>query len=87
MITPKNAGYATITSREGVKEFDTLTCCHCGRAWCIRSSVKGQGDPGGWCMVCNKAVCPTCAGKECMPLMKRLENMEQRDKLFRSVGI
>lgn len=87
MLTPKRAGYATITYSKGVKEFDTCTCCHCGRVWVTRSTEKGQGDPGGWCRLCMKPVCPTCAGKECKPFLRKLDEYEQRQKLFKDIGL
>lgn len=89
MATPARAGYATIVGPGApVKEFDTLTCAHCGRAWCVRtSSPSTTADPGGWCRLCMKPVCPTCAGKECVPFLRRLELYERRQDLFRSMGL
>ncbi len=51
-LTNKRAGYLTITSpKEKTYEADTATCRHCNRAWIIRSTKKGEGDPGGWCLM------------------------------------
>ncbi len=81
------SGYATITSPQGVKEYDTCTCKHCNAVWTIRSTEKGQGDPGGWCTICARPICPNCVGKECFPLERRLELYEKSEKLFRDMGL
>ncbi len=82
-LTPKRAGYGVITGPDGIKEFDTCNCRHCGRAWIVKSNdPNNKADPGGWCMVCNAMICPTCAGKECKPFLRKLEEYEKRQKLF-----
>ncbi len=86
-MTPKKAGYAVIVGPGYTKEFDTCTCKHCNRVWTVRSTEKGQGDPGGWCNMCMAPICPECAGKPCFPLEERLLLMERRDRLFKEMGI
>ena len=81
--TNKRAGYGVITHPHYTREFDTCSCRHCGRAWIVKSNdPNNKADPGGWCMVCNAMICPTCAGKECKPFLKKLEEIEARDRLF-----
>ncbi|TAL13944.1 hypothetical protein EPN95_04625 [Patescibacteria group bacterium] len=77
----------TIVGPRRNMEADTATCVHCNRAWMTRSNVKGKGDPGGWCMVCMKMICPKCAGKPCMPFLKKLDLYEKRQDLFKKMGL
>ena len=85
--TTRNAGYATITGPwKNKEEFDTCTCKHCSRAWVVRSNVKGKANPGGWCSLCARMVCPTCVGKECVPFMIKLKMFEDRQALGEILG-
>lgn len=87
MLTPKRSGYITLTSHKVTYEADTCTCKHCNKAWIIRSTKKGEGDPGGWCRICSAPICPDCAGKECMPFEKKLKIYESKQKLFKELGL
>lgn len=74
----KPGGYATVTGPDGVKERDSITCCHCGAVSFI---VPGSGKVRGFCRMCMKATC----GKErcltvCVPLERKLEVMENRKR-------
>lgn len=79
-------GYATIIGPGQYKEYDTLTCIHCGSVWAVRSS-DGKGDPGGWCRLCDKPICPHCAGKDCFPFKRKLYLYERRQDLFKKMGL
>ena len=84
-ITNARAGYATVTGPGGVQEeSDTATCVHCNSVWIVRSTDKTKEELGGWCRMCQKAVCPNCADKGCTPFEKKLALMESRDRMLRS---
>lgn len=81
-MTPKKAGLATIVGPGGLtKKFDTCTCIHCNKVWVTFSTEKGIGNPGGWCRMCMRMICPNCAGKECEPFMRKLEKMERKSNM------
>lgn len=71
---------------DGVKiEQDTFTCAHCNRV----VFVKPQSDPadlGGLCKQCMGLICPSCVGRGCDPLEKKLERAEARDRFLRSIA-
>ena len=98
----KPQGYATITSPspsvaktdgfqqhlicEGVTEFDTMSCGHCGKVVHIAARQRPE-DIGGFCCQCMKAICPGCTDTgRCDPLEKKLERAEARDRALRSYG-
>ena len=76
-------GYAVITSPNGVKQFDTLTCCHCNKVWIINDSKTGKQNLGGFCRMCMKPICNECVGKSCTPLEKQIEQYEQKQNFYR----
>ena len=99
----RNAGgYAVITSPEptrvnfdrfrceevsvGAHEVDTFTCVHCNRVMHVKPRAP-MDEFGSMCRNCMKMVCPTCADGPCVPFMKRLEQMESRDRVLRSYGL
>lgn len=87
-LTPKKAGYATITGPKGTKEYDTCTCAHDNRVWVVRSSIKGiKADPGGFCRLCMKMICPRCVGKACVPFERKLKIYEDRQRMLREAGV
>ncbi len=64
-----------------VKEWDTITCCHC------QQIVRVKADPGGFCLRCMKGICGTCADKDCTPFEKWLEAQEERARFRRQLGV
>ena len=82
----KPQGYA-ITVEPGKKdvEEDTITCCHCNKV----VFLKPRQDPtevGGFCRLCMMHTCSECADNgTCTPFEKRLEAMEAKDRLRRSI--
>lgn len=87
-VTPKKAGLAEIVGPGGdVKSFDTVTCFHCNKAWVIRSTEPGQSDPGGWCRLCMRAICPVCADKGCVPFETKLKKYEDSQKFAKEAGL
>lgn len=58
-------------------EKDTITCCHCNTVVFI-DPLRPVEEFTGWCMNCFKFVCLACAAKGvCVPLERRLEQMER----------
>jgi hypothetical protein len=86
-ITPKRAGHATILGPGAHKEYDTCTCCHCGRVWVTNSTEMKEPPKDGWCSLCGKMICPDCAGKPCFPLEKRLKQYEDSQRFAKDAGI
>lgn len=80
-------GEATLFNPTGIKEAATFTCFHCNRV----VHVPAKADPdklGGWCRVCDKAICPQCVKTgECRPFEKELEKMEASYHARRSYGL
>jgi hypothetical protein len=59
---------------DGQEVGETLQCCHCGRHFVVR---RGSGRIRGWCAIEGK---PTCGRPECVPcvpLEKRMLQMER----------
>jgi hypothetical protein len=83
MLTAKHAGYGIIVGPDGIQEeHDTETCQHCNRVWVTRSTNDGRvTHSGGKCSVCMQPICPTCVGQECVPIEKRLDQIEMANKL------
>ena len=63
---------------------ETLTCKHCGRIY----PKPKPGEPSGFCQMCFSPVCLGC-GKidKCDPFEKKLERIEGRARLLKSVGL
>lgn len=81
-------GEATLTDPVlGQKRSATYSCAHCNTI----QHVPPRADPeklGGWCMVCDKAICPECVktGK-CDPFEEKLKRCETRSDSLRSYGL
>lgn len=78
ILTPRNAGYATIMSHEGVIEYDTITCGHCGNVKPVRTNnPNGSVDLGGHCRICDHDICSGCCDiastEGCVPFRKKLD--------------
>lgn len=73
---PKVSGYIILDGREAA---ETLSCCHCGRAWITR---PGSGTRRGFCMCCGKVTCGSKACDVCVPLEARLELWEGRKNKY-----
>ena len=78
---PRPQGYAVVSEPDGPgQEWDTLTCAHCQRV------VFVGRDPGGFCRICSKPVCGTCADRgRCNPYERQLERAERRAALWRAM--
>jgi hypothetical protein len=79
-------GFLIATGPDGVKEWDTFTCCHC-QAITIVPARAAPDDCGGFCRLCMRMTCKACAGKECTPFEKQLERAEARHRSLRSMGL
>ncbi len=67
----------------GIYEVDTFRCIHCMRT--VHVPAKSQGDDY-FCRNCMAPICPPCADYPCIPFMKKIEAMEERDRVLRSYG-
>jgi len=76
-------GYAETFDAYGAsKVVETLTCAHCGKIY----KKPEPGAPIGFCNLCFKATCLPCGQlTRCDPFEKKLERMEQREKLLKSL--
>lgn len=71
---------------EGVTEMDTFSCGHCGSVRHVRVKERPE-DLGGLCKSCMKLICPSCVEEgHCTPLLKRIEEQEERDFRRREYG-
>lgn len=67
----------------GTFEADTFSCCHCNRI--VHVPPKSQGDEY-FCRNCMARICSPCADHPCTPFMKKIEAMEERDRIRRMYG-
>jgi hypothetical protein len=73
-------GYACISEPDRPpQEFDTFTCAHCNRVTHVQARARPE-DIGGLCKQCMGLICPACVGQPCVPFLKRLEQMEARER-------
>lgn len=87
MRNPGGYGITFQPDSDKVQEEDTFTCCHCN-CIVIVPPFKSPSDVGGWfCTMCDKPACQGCNGKGCTPFEKKLEAIERRDQLRRSIGV
>lgn len=79
-------GYAVTTEADGkVLEEDTFTCGHCNTIVFVQPR-QNPSEMGGFCRMCMGHTCATCAGiGTCEPFEKKMEAMERRDRLRRSI--
>ncbi len=67
-----------------VIERDTHTCKHCARVF----EIEPRADPNEfWCNCCMAPICKHCAGKPCVPYMKRMDLAEKRDLATRQLRL
>lgn len=83
----QHSGYATLCDPEGIREFDTFSCSHCGRIEHVMP--KPAPPPGGVCTACGfKMICDSCVEKgTCDPLEKKLQRLEDADRFRRQLGV
>lgn len=65
---------------DGRQVADTHQCCHCDQHFV---SVKGSGIRRGFCMNCMHVTCGAPECHPCIPFLKKLEQMEQKDRARR----
>ncbi len=91
IVTPESAtvnfdGLRCESIPAGTFEVDTVMCGHCGRMMHIKPRMD-PADMGGLCKACMKFECPSCVGKGCYPLEKKIEQAEKREIAYRSYGL
>lgn len=68
--------------RQTIKE--KLVCSHCQTVF----DKPGPRDPSGFCHVCFKPVCLRCGAiDKCDPFEKKLDRLEARAAMLRSMGL
>lgn len=78
IITATRAdGHISIVDVDGMREADTLQCCHCGCHWVVK---RGSGKARGYCFKCNAPHCGAPGCWECYPVEKRLDDIEAAAK-------
>ena len=75
-------GYLIITDPDGTIERDTLQCCHCNKHYIVR---PGSGKRRGWYTLCAQATCGAEHCLPCVPFEKKLESIEARERVRRSL--
>lgn len=62
---------------------EKLTCAHCQKIF----DKPGPDEDVGFCHMCFAATCLPCAKLDrCDPFERKLERMEQRDRLLKSIS-
>ena len=95
-------GYATWTFADApLIERDTARCGHCGCQIFIKPGTAltvylfpqltgpDKEEPGAGCRVCmSRTICLPChANGVCVPLERKIEQMEARGRMRRSLGL
>lgn len=96
----KPQGYATVTGDFSIKEFDTISCGHCNRVVMVKPGTGStvylfpqligpmKEEAGASCRVCMTAVCLKCHDLgSCLPLERKIEEMEARGRMWESMGL
>jgi len=85
MLRPGGYGML-VEAGKTTEEKDSFTCFHCQRCVWVKPMMS-PSDMGGWCAICTKLICQTCAGKGCTPWEKQLEKEEARYRFLKSAGL
>lgn len=75
-------GYLVSAGDDGAVERDTLQCVHCN---CHFTVQPGSGTERGFCGRCFGPTCGRGGCDVCIPFERKLEEIERRDALRRSV--
>ena len=59
-------------------EADTFTCIHCNSVIHVKTKAP-MDEVGSMCRNCMQMVCPRCADGPCVPFMKKIEAVEQKE--------
>lgn len=90
MATGQHRTVGTVLISEPGKpqvEIKTFTCCHCNGIVMVEHKAGAAGS-GGFCGQCWAPTCFAC-GKigRCTPFERRLEKIEGRARLLKSMGL
>lgn len=85
-VQGRQRGYEVVTGPDGRRvEQETFTCGHCSQIVTVPNRAAAD-EVGGFCRVCMSMVCPGClATDRCDPYERKLERIEARERLLRSV--
>lgn len=80
-------GFFIVSSPDGMTECDTFSCGHCQKIVFVKPRCD-PADAGGLCYVCNRHICPSCAGLgRCEVIEKKLERWEEAGRRAREYGL
>lgn len=84
LTNPK--GYIIVSGENGVEEYDCAQCGHCQAQWQV---IRGSGIKRGFCLQCKQPLCGAdpCMNHGCIPFEKMFEAYEQRNALFKQLGL
>ena len=87
MLRPQGYAITTEPGKAAIEQ-DSLTCAHCNSIVFVKAGAQPSADEAGFCRACYRHICPQCdgAGLKCDPFEKKLERMESRERLLRSLG-
>lgn len=63
----------------------TFTCCHCNNVTIVPRDARAE-DCGGFCRLCMKPTCTSCAAGPCTPFERKLEEIERAARLMAAMG-
>lgn len=89
----RNPGGFRIVTEPGkaAVENDTFTCAHGNEIVIVPPGIAKQ-TVGAYCRACGKHICEKCAREmdrtlKCVPFERRLEQMEDRRRFRRNLGV
>jgi hypothetical protein len=96
MLRPQ--GYVQVFGLNQI-ERDTITCGHCNKIVLVKPGTAttvylfpqlvgpDKEEPGAMCKQCMSAICLECYDAAvCTPLMKQIELMESRQRMWRGLS-
>jgi hypothetical protein len=84
MRKPQGYGITTEPGKKDIEE-DSFTCSHGNEVVFVKPG-QDPSEMGGFCRMCMRHICAVCAAKGgCDPFERKLERMESRDRMLRSV--
>jgi len=98
MLKPQ--GYVTVVGERPMLEYDSVTCGHCNAVILVKPGTAAtvylypqmvgpaKEEAGAMCRVCMSKVCLRCHDRGiCTPLMRRIEDMEERRRTWHEAGV
>lgn len=93
-------GYATVVGESVFIEHDSISCGHCNQIVFVKPGMgstvyvfpqlegPAKEEAGAMCRQCMRAICLTCYAKgRCLPLERRIEQMEAKGRRLKAMGL